>query len=94
MRVLIHEPTLADMAEFLVAARRSRSVHRPWVAAPLTPAQFKAYLRHMQPPANVAFLVCRRRDRALAGVVNVSNIVRGLFQSVYLGYYVFAGFER
>jgi ribosomal-protein-alanine N-acetyltransferase len=94
MQVLIREPTLADMKEFLVAAQRSRSLHRPWVAAPTTPAQFKAYLLRMQPPANVAFLVCRRHDHAIAGVVNVSNIVRGLFRSAYLGYYAFAGFER
>jgi len=27
-------------------------------------------------------------------VYNLSNIVRGLFQSGYLGYYAFAGYER
>jgi ribosomal-protein-alanine N-acetyltransferase len=48
----------------------------------------------MQPPSNYAFLVCRRSDQAIIGVINISNIVRGLFQSGYLGYYAFAGHER
>ena len=94
MRVLIRQLTLADMREFLGAVKRSKSLHRPWVAAPDTPAKFKAYLKRMQPPANYAFVICRERDRAIAGVVNVSSIARGLFQSAYLGYYVFSGFER
>jgi len=47
----------------------------------------------MQPPANYAFLVCRRPDQAIVGVINLSNIVRGLFQSGYLGYYAFAGYQ-
>ncbi len=31
---------------------------------------------------------------ALAGYVEITNIVRGPFQSAYLGYSMFAGFER
>ena len=31
-------------------------------------------------------LVCRREDGAIAGFINVNEIVRGLFQSGYLGY--------
>jgi hypothetical protein len=43
---------------------------------------------------NAAFLVFRHADDGLVGVFNITNIVRGAFQSGYLGYYVFAGHER
>ena len=93
MQVLIRPVTEDDLGEFLASVRRSRRLHRPWVSPPDTPAKFRGYLERMRPPANHAFLVCRKPDGALAGVVNVSNIVRGSFQSGYLGYYAFAGHE-
>ncbi len=48
----------------------------------------------MQEPENRGFLVCERETDSLVGVINVTNIVLGLFRSAYLGYYAFAGFER
>ena len=47
----------------------------------------------MRRPENRGFLVVRATG-AFVGVINISNIVRGLFRSAYLGYYAFAGFER
>jgi [ribosomal protein S5]-alanine N-acetyltransferase len=91
-RVRIRAPVLADMPEFLRAVRASRALHRPWVTAPATPEEFRASLQRMVPPGNYAFLVCH--DGAIAGVVNLTNIVRGVFKSGYLGYYAFAGHER
>lgn len=41
-----------------------------------------------------SFLVCARDSGEIAGVVNISHIVMGMLRSAYLGYYVFAGFER
>jgi ribosomal-protein-alanine N-acetyltransferase len=81
------------MRAFLESVRRSRRLHHPWTAPPDTPAKFRAYLARMQPPANFVFLLIRPSDLALLGVIEVSNIVRGLFQSAYLGYYAFAGYE-
>jgi ribosomal-protein-alanine N-acetyltransferase len=48
----------------------------------------------MQPPANYAFAIRRRNDRALVGYADITNVVRGLFQSAYLSYYAFRGYER
>lgn len=94
MQVLIRHPSPSDMRKFLASVKRSQTLHRPWTSAPDTPAKFRAYLKKMEPPSNYAFLVCRKQDQAIVGVINVSNVVRGLFQSSYLSYYAFAGFER
>lgn len=93
VRVLIRTATQNDMRDFLASVRRSRRLHRPWTAPPDTPAKFRAYLMRMQPPSNYAFLVCRPSDQAVIGVINLTDVVRGLFQSGYLGYYAFAGYE-
>lgn len=92
--VVIRKPTAVDARAFAAAARASKALHRPWIAAPDTAAKFRAYLARMAAPAHYPFLVCRRDTDALVGVVNLSNIVRGPLQSGYLGYYVFAGHER
>jgi len=92
-RVRIRPPVQGDMPEFVRAAQRSAALHRPWVTAPTTAQQYRDYLQRMVPPANYAFLVCRRDDDALVGVINLTHIVRGAFKSGYLGYYAFAGHE-
>lgn len=92
--VSIRPVILSDSRLFLAAVRASYVFHHPWVAAPDTPAKFRAYVRRMAPPANYGFLICRRDTGALVGVINLTNIVHGLFQSGYLGFYAFAGNER
>jgi [ribosomal protein S5]-alanine N-acetyltransferase len=86
--------TSHDEKEFIAAAKRSRDLHRPWVAPPLTSASFQAMVERGQGPANHALLVRHRKTGALVGFIHISNIIRGLFQSGYLGYYAFAGHER
>lgn len=83
-----------DQAEFLAAVARSVKLHKPWVFAPATPDAFRALVQRSRDPANACFLVRHTETGALVGVLNISNIVRGGFQSAYLGYYVFAGHER
>ncbi|MEP7042357.1 MAG: GNAT family protein [Dokdonella sp.] len=92
-RIVLREAAAADEREFLGLARASRTLHRPWIAAPATTAQFHAYLERMAEPHNRALLVCRRDGADLVGVINVTHIVLGVFRSAYLGYYVFAGRE-
>ena len=92
-RISLRAPTNEDEAEFVAGARRSGSIHRPWVTPPITPADYRAYLDNMVGPANAPLLVCLRGTGALVGVFNITNIVRGPFRSAYLGYYVFAGYE-
>jgi [ribosomal protein S5]-alanine N-acetyltransferase len=93
-RIYLRHPELRDQSEFLARARASHALHRPWTAAPSTPAQFRNYVQRMRESNNCGFLVCLEEDGAIIGVVNITNIVFGLFRSGYLGYYVFSGFER
>lgn len=93
-RVIVRRPTPVDQREFLAAVRRSSELHRSWLRAPVSAAQFRAYLRRHDDQTHWNFLVCRRDSGALVGVVNISNAVRGSFRSAYLGYYAFAGHER
>lgn len=92
--IYIRPPVLADMASFLEAVAKSKALHRPYIAAPDTEAKFHAYLEKMVPPVYYPFLVIRRDTDAFVGVVNVSNVIRGMFHNGYLGYYAFAGNER
>ncbi|HEU0277115.1 MAG TPA: GNAT family protein [Rhodanobacteraceae bacterium] len=92
--VTIRAPTSQDAHSFIAAVAASRDLHHPWVSPPSTAIQFAAYLKRMSQPENSAFLVCRNDDGRLAGVVNITNIVRGVFCSGYLDYYAFAGQER
>ena len=43
-------------------------------------------------PTVRCFLVCRAEDGAITGVFTLSQIVRGLFHSAYLGYYALEPF--
>ena len=92
--IYLRPPTLADQQEFLAAVRKSRALHRPWIKPASSPAQFKEYIERMALPTNIAFMVCRSDDDCIVGVVNISNIVRSLFRSGYLGFYVFSGYEQ
>jgi [ribosomal protein S5]-alanine N-acetyltransferase len=86
-RVFLRKPRLTDRAAFLEAVKRSRKLHRPWVSPPQTATGFREYLASRQEPAQRAFFVCIKGTGELAGVINLSEIVRGNFQSAYLGYY-------
>jgi [ribosomal protein S5]-alanine N-acetyltransferase len=90
-RVYLRHPTAADRTEFLARARASTRLHAPWIVAP-SEAEFEEYLRRAGSDRSLFFLICRLEDDAIAGVANVSEIVRGNFRSAYLGYYAFEPF--
>jgi ribosomal-protein-alanine N-acetyltransferase len=74
--------------QFLEAVRQSRELHGDWVSPPSTTEEFASHLtRHdgMRAISYVAVL----DDLEPVGCINLGEIVRGAFQSAYLGYYVF-----
>ena len=93
-RVRLEEPTVERELEFLEAVRRSRALHNNWVTPPSTADAYNDYIKRKNDERSVCFLVVNDVTEALAGVVNISEIVRGSFQSAYLGYYTFSPNER
>lgn len=88
----IRPPTAADQTEFLALAHTSAEFLRPWINPPLTVEQYETYLTRRQANQDGGGFVCERRSGQIVGVINMSNIVRGYFQSAYLGYWVGAPF--
>lgn len=92
-RVYLRPPTLRDCAEFLARNRASARLYRG-LASPMTNRRmFVEYVARCGRPDHEGLLICRYDDDAIAGCVNVSQIVRGGFQSAYMGYQVFSPFE-
>src|SRR3954470_20810721 len=83
LRVLARE----DRSEFLALARESHRLHRPWTYPPERSDQFDELYSRSRREDFVCLLACRNEDGAIAGVFTISQIVRGAFQSAYLGYY-------
>ncbi|GHH85574.1 acetyltransferase [Streptomyces sulfonofaciens] len=90
-RVGIRQITLADGPEFTARARESRPLHRPWLFPPDAPDTFTPYAtRLIDDPSRHGLLVCTRDTGALAGFININNVVEGAFWSGALGYGAFA----
>ncbi len=83
-------PTQEWEDAFLEASRRSRKLHGRWVRAAETRDQFRAYAERARQPSQKPHLLVKRGSKQLVGVININEIVRGGFQSGYLGYYAFA----
>jgi ribosomal-protein-alanine N-acetyltransferase len=90
-RVIIRPPAPEDCAAFISAVRRSRALHGSWVAPKgKTRKEFLAYLKRFSSGHHHGFLVIHRDSGAIAGVININDVIRGAFQSASLGYYAFA----
>jgi ribosomal-protein-alanine N-acetyltransferase len=93
-RVYLRHPAPGDAEEFLSMVHASRRLHRPWVYPPSTPETFDLYVKRAWSDRHVGCLICLRETNEIVGVASLSEIVRGVFQSAYLGFYssaLFAG---
>jgi ribosomal-protein-alanine N-acetyltransferase len=91
--VRIEPISMAHMDAFLAAVRRSRKLHGRWVAPPSHEVAFRNYVRARTGPVSFGFLVISDAGE-LIGAINLNEIVRGLFQNAFLGYYAFAPHAR
>src|SRR5919206_4673408 len=86
-RVALRVLRRSDRDAFLALARESRELHRPWSYPPERPEQFEELHARSRRDDFVCLLGCRVDTGEIAGVLIVSQIVRGAFQSAFLGYY-------
>jgi len=93
-RVYLRKPTTRDCDEILQCMRDSRTLHRGVVNPMTTPADFAAFLKRGRQSNRVQTVVCRRDDGVIVGVMNLNEIIRGVTQSAYVGYYLFQPFDR
>jgi ribosomal-protein-alanine N-acetyltransferase len=88
--VTIRRATENDAEALIRGNRASRELHAPWVE-PFTDLDgFNRWFADTRSGRKVAFVA--DAGGAIAGVVNVNEIVHGIFCSAYLGYYAMAGF--
>lgn len=87
----LRKPLQQDETAFLSAMKASQKLHHPWVKAPITSQEFQDYLARNQQPNQKSYLLCE--DHQIVGVFNLNEIVRGLFQSAYLGCYSVEGYS-
>jgi ribosomal-protein-alanine N-acetyltransferase len=83
LRVLTRE----DRTEFLALARESHRLHRPWTYPPERADQFDELYSRSRREDFLCLLAYKTDTGEITGVFTISQIVRGAFQSAYLGYY-------
>lgn len=91
--VYLRHPMRGDWEELLSLVSASRSLHRPWVYPSRDKQAFYAYVDRASSERFFGCFVCLRETGAIVGVANLSEIVRGLFQSAYLGFYGHAAYS-
>jgi len=70
----------------------SKELHAEWVTTPSTPEEFESQLKRYDSGNNIGF-VTTNESQELVAWISISEIVRGGFQSGYLGYCVFRPFD-
>jgi len=90
-RVIIRPVHASDGAELVAGNLASIILHEPWVSPCRDHASFLGYLSRCDGDRSLGFIARERETGRIVGIVNLSEIVRGFFQSAYMGYYGIAG---
>lgn len=85
-RTYLRKPTAADAEEFVGLAAAARTHLRPFVYATEDVPAFRSWLARGRRADVEQFLVCRREDDAIAGFVNLNNIILGSLRQASAGW--------
>jgi [ribosomal protein S5]-alanine N-acetyltransferase len=86
-RVELRDLVPADRDAFLEMVRESRELHRPWTYPPERADQFDDLVSRTARDDFKCLAAVLADTGELVGIFTISQIVRGYFQSAYLGYY-------
>jgi ribosomal-protein-alanine N-acetyltransferase len=86
-RVQLRDLVLADREAFLEMVHESRDLHRPWTYPPERADQFDDLVSRTVRDDFKCLAAVLVENGDLVGIFTISQIVRGYFQSAYLGYY-------
>jgi ribosomal-protein-alanine N-acetyltransferase len=88
-RVHLERPSAHRERDFIDAALRSRALHRGRVIVAANAADYREYLGRTQHDDRASFFVVANDTHALAGVVEINDIVRAPEVIGSLAYYAF-----
>lgn len=93
-RVLLRYPRIEDADAFLARVKASRRLHKGWVQPPSNYDQFMNFVLRSKTERQHGLLVCKKDDGELVGLVALSEVIRGVLQSCFVGFYAFHPHER
>jgi ribosomal-protein-alanine N-acetyltransferase len=88
-RVMLRRLISEDQDEFLQLVKESAKFLHPWVRLPANSEEFEEYIQRFNGSTAECILICDRESRAIAGTVNISNIIRTPYQCATVGYNAF-----
>lgn len=91
--VTLTRVTIADAPDLIAANKASQEHHLPWVTSFTDQTGFDGWFQRSITGPNVS-LIARAADGGIIGVVNISEIAMGAFQSAYLGYFGMVQYAR
>lgn len=93
-RVSLVVPTKQQMTEFIEKSKASKKLHASWTQVPSDEKEYLAYLDRINKDNQFGTFIKLNTTGELVGVININEIVKGVFQSGYLGFYLFSGFNK
>lgn len=87
-KVFLRRLTGDDFAELTDLNKSSKDFHKGLANPPKDRKSFDKYLARNKNPNDELFVICLNKDNAIAGAISLSQIVRGGFQSCFMGYYL------
>ena len=88
MTLSLQRLQLGHAKQFLEAVARSAALHEPWISPPSTMGTFCDFVEKRGGNRDISY-VAVQDNLDLVGCINLNEIVRGAFQSAFLGFYGF-----